>query len=179
MFVQAVHCLHVQCCYSRQHCFGNFLPSFVWIDSCWVWMWITDDLLYFYSHNPIPTLVTDGQLLQVSCGRSRFGRGGFYCPGHNGTSACPHIGEESLSETSLYSYMIRADEYKQNTLETGGVDTWILNDTSFQAVSLTHFCLTDFLLLNEWRKNKSGFVIMHCAALTPHSLQMRGTHGVS
>lgn len=45
---------------------------------------------YFYLHNPIPTLVADGQLLQVSCGRRWFGRGGFYCPGHNGTSACPH-----------------------------------------------------------------------------------------
>lgn len=38
-------------------------------------------------NNPIPTLVADGQFLQVSCGRSWFGCRGFYCPGHNGTSA--------------------------------------------------------------------------------------------
>lgn len=41
-------------------------------------------------HNPIPTLVADGQFLQVSCGRSRSGRRCFDGPGHNGTSACPH-----------------------------------------------------------------------------------------
>ncbi len=78
------------CCCSGLYCSCNFLhPLFVLIHAgseCESQM----IFVYFYSHDPSPTLVADGQFLQVSCGRSWFGCGGFHCPGHNGTSACPH-----------------------------------------------------------------------------------------
>lgn len=61
-------------------------------------------LLYFYSHNPVATLVTDRKLLQVSCGRSLFDSRSFYCSGHNRTSACQHGRETPLSMTALQGF---------------------------------------------------------------------------